>query len=68
MPEQKRYDRLEIDGFWTYVGKKKNNNNVRLMYAYHRGSEEIVAYVWGKWDIKTGGSVEGGDKRAGGKL
>jgi IS1 family transposase len=33
------------------VGKKKNK--VWLVYAYHRESGEIVAYVWGKRDIKT---------------
>ncbi|MDR0707859.1 MAG: hypothetical protein LBF60_08305 [Treponema sp.] len=31
-----RYDRLEADEFWTYVGKKKNK--MRLIYAYHRES------------------------------
>jgi serine kinase of HPr protein (carbohydrate metabolism regulator) len=44
-PKKNRYDCLEIDEFWTYVGKKKNK--VRLIYAYHRESGEIVAYVWG---------------------
>jgi hypothetical protein len=34
------YDCLEIDEFWTYVGKKKNK--VWLIYAYHRESGEIV--------------------------
>jgi IS1 family transposase len=28
-------------------------NKVWLIYAYHRESGEIVAYVWGKRDIKT---------------
>jgi IS1 family transposase len=50
-PQRSHYDCLEIDEFWTYVGKKKNK--VWLIYAYHRGSGEIVAYVWGKRDIKT---------------
>jgi IS1 family transposase len=50
-PKQTHYDRLEVDEFWTYVGKKKNK--VWLIYAYHRGSGEIVAYVWGKRDLKT---------------
>jgi IS1 family transposase len=50
-PEQSHYDRLETDEFWTYVGKKKNK--VWLIYAYHRESGEIVAYVWGKRDLKT---------------
>ncbi|MDR0375324.1 MAG: IS1 family transposase, partial [Treponema sp.] len=38
-PKQSHYDCLEIDEFWTYVGKKKNK--VWLIYAYHRGSGEI---------------------------
>ena len=50
-PKRTHYDCLEIDEFWTYVRKKKNN--VWLIYAYHRGSVEIVAFVWGKRDIKT---------------
>jgi IS1 family transposase/transposase-like protein len=50
-PKKTYYDCLEIDEFWTYVGKKKNK--VWLIYAYHRESGEIVAYVWGKRDIKT---------------
>jgi hypothetical protein len=49
--EKKHHDCLEIDEFWTYVGKKKNK--VWLIYAYHRESGEIAAYVWGKRDIKT---------------
>ncbi|GHU12328.1 hypothetical protein FACS1894161_0310 [Spirochaetia bacterium] len=50
-PRQTHYDCLEIDEFWTYVGKKQNK--VRLIYAYHRETGEIVAYVWGKRDLKT---------------
>jgi hypothetical protein len=50
-PKQRHYDRLEVDEFRTYVGKKKNK--IWLIYAYHRGSGEIVAYVWGKRDLKT---------------
>jgi IS1 family transposase len=49
-PKQSRYDRLEIDEFWTYEGKKKNK--VWLIYAYHRGSGEIVAYERGKRKLK----------------
>ena len=49
--KQKHYDRLEIDEFWTYVGKK--SNKIWLIYAYHRDTGEIVAFVWGKRDIKT---------------
>jgi transposase-like protein len=40
-PKRTRYDCLEIDEFWWYVGKKKNK--VWLIYAYHRESGEIVA-------------------------
>ena len=40
-----------MDEFWTYVGKK--SNKVWLIYAYHRESGEIVAYVWGKRNLKT---------------
>jgi IS1 family transposase len=42
---------LEVDEFWTYVGKK--SHKVWLIYAYHRESGEIVAFVWGKRDLKT---------------
>jgi IS1 family transposase/transposase-like protein len=50
-PKRKHYNALEIDEFWTYVGIKKNK--LWLIYAYHRGSREIVAFVWGKRDLKT---------------
>jgi IS1 family transposase/transposase-like protein len=50
-PKQRHYDILEVDEFWTYVGKKSNKK--WLIYAYHRGSGEIVAYQWGKRDYKT---------------
>jgi transposase-like protein len=50
-PRQRHYDRLEADGFWTYVGNKKNK--VWLIYACHRETGEIVAYVWGKRNTKT---------------
>ncbi|MDR2151011.1 MAG: hypothetical protein LBO67_09465 [Spirochaetaceae bacterium] len=36
---------------WKYVGEKKNK--VWLIYAYHRESGEIVAFIWGKRDLKT---------------
>jgi hypothetical protein len=49
-PKQSRYDRLEIDEFWTYEGKKKNK--VWLIYVYHRESGEILANEWGKRDLK----------------
>jgi IS1 family transposase len=50
-PKQTHYDRLEIDEFWTYAGKKKNK--LWLIYAYHRETGEIVAFVRGKRDLKT---------------
>jgi IS1 family transposase len=42
---------LEGDELWTYVGKK--SSKVWLIYAYHRETGEIVAFVWGKRDLKT---------------
>jgi len=50
-PKQSHYSALEVDEFWTYVGKK--TNKVWLIYAYHRESGEIVSYVWGKRNLKT---------------
>jgi IS1 family transposase len=58
-----QYDCLEIDEFWTYVGKKKNK--VWLIYAYHRKSGEIEAYVWGRRDIKTAQKLRKQLKRLG---
>ena len=51
LPEKNHYDTLEIDEIWTFVGSKKNK--VWLIYAYDRGSGEIVTYAWGKRDITT---------------
>jgi IS1 family transposase len=62
-PKQSHYDRLEIDEFWTYVGKKKNK--VWLIYAYHRENGEIVAFVWGKRDLKTAKKLRKRIKRMG---
>jgi len=50
-PKQTHYDSLEVDEFWTYVGNKKNRK--WLIYAYHRATGEIVAFVWGKRNLKT---------------
>jgi len=50
-PAKTHYKCLEIDEFWTYVGRKSNKK--WLIYAYERESGEIVAYVWGKRDLKT---------------
>ena len=49
-PKQAHYDKLEVDEFWTYVGRKKNK--VWLIYAYHRATGEMVAYVWSKRNTK----------------
>jgi IS1 family transposase/transposase-like protein len=51
LPQKSYYECLEVDEFWTYVGSK--SNKVWLIYAYDRESGEIVAYVWGKRDLKT---------------
>ncbi|MBF7694337.1 IS1 family transposase, partial [Acinetobacter pollinis] len=48
---QSHYETLEIDEFWTFVGNKQNKQ--WLIYAYHRETGEIVAYVWGKRDLAT---------------
>ena len=50
-PKKSYYERLEVDEFWTYVYRKKRK--VWLIYAYDRATNEIVAYVWGKRDLKT---------------
>ncbi|STZ07608.1 Transposase and inactivated derivatives [Moraxella caprae] len=50
-PKQQHYDTLEVDEFWTYVGNKKNK--VWLIYAYDKGTGEIVAFVWGKRNLAT---------------
>jgi IS1 family transposase len=50
-PRESYYEQLEVDEFWTYVGKKQNK--VWLIYAYNRVSGEIVGFVWGKRDLKT---------------
>ena len=50
-PKRKHCDCPETDEFWTYAGRK--TNKVWLIYAYHRESGEIAAYVWGNRAIKT---------------
>jgi IS1 family transposase len=62
-PKRTHYDCLEIDEFWTYVGRK--SNKIWLIYAYHRGTGEIVAYVWGKRDLKTAKKLRRRLKRLG---
>jgi IS1 family transposase len=51
LSKQKYYKCLEVNELWTYVGKK--SRKVWLIYAYHRETGEIVAFVWGKRDLKT---------------
>ncbi|KAA6328441.1 hypothetical protein EZS27_022670 [termite gut metagenome] len=50
-PRKSYYETLEVDEFWTYVSNK--SKKYRLIYAYERKGSEIVAYVWGKRDLKT---------------
>ena len=50
-PTQKHYDVLQVDEFHTFVGHKKNK--VWLIYAYHQKTGQMVAFVWGKRDLKT---------------
>ena len=50
-PKQRYYRKLQVDEFWTYVGHKKNK--VWLVYAYDSDTSEIVAFVWGKRNLKT---------------
>ena len=51
LPKESHYDNLEVDEFWTYVGKKQRK--LWLVYAYHRETGEIVAWVWGKRNYTT---------------
>jgi IS1 family transposase/transposase-like protein len=50
-PKRTHYETIEVDEFWTYV--KKKSNKLWLLYAYERESGEIIAYVWGKRNLKT---------------
>jgi insertion element IS1 protein InsB len=50
-PKQDYYEELEVDELWTYVGGKKNKK--WLIYLYHRATGEIVAWVFGKRNLKT---------------
>jgi IS1 family transposase len=50
-PLKQKYDKLEIDEFWSFVGSKKRK--VWLIYAYERASGEIVAWVFGKRNLLT---------------
>ena len=48
-PLQKQYDRVIIDEFWRFVGKRKENKRW-FLYAYAPETDEILAYVWGRRD------------------
>ena len=56
VPKKRYYERLEVDEFWTYVYRKKRK--VWLIYAYDRATNEIVAYIWGKRDLKNGSETK----------
>ena len=49
--KQRYYQKLQVDEFWTYVGDKKTK--VWLVYAYDPDTSEIVAFIWGKRNLKT---------------
>jgi IS1 family transposase len=51
-PKQTHYDTLEVDELWTFVGRKSRRVWL-VVYAYCRESGEIVAFVWGKRNLKT---------------
>jgi IS1 family transposase len=51
-PKQTRYDTLEGDELWTFVGRKSRRVWL-VVYAYCRESGEIVASVWGKRNLKA---------------
>jgi IS1 family transposase/transposase-like protein len=50
-PKKTHYERLEVDGLWTFVGSKSRKK--WLIYAYDRDTAEIAAYVWGDRSAKT---------------
>jgi IS1 family transposase/transposase-like protein len=62
-PQKMHYDKLEADEFWTYIRKKKNK--LWLIYAYCRESGEIIAYAWGKRNLKTAEKLRRAIKRSG---
>jgi hypothetical protein len=43
-PKNPHYDCLEIDEFWTYVGKKKNNGNILLFAVYPLRAADCSLY------------------------
>ena len=52
------YPSLQIDEFWTYVGKRKEGK-IWLLYTYSPEYDEIVAYVTGDRSAKTVGKLYG---------
>ncbi|WP_461257642.1 IS1 family transposase, partial [Treponema sp. R80B11-R83G3] len=60
---KKKYDCLETDEFWTYAGRE--TDKIWLIYAYHRGTGEIAAYVWGGRGLKTAKKLGGRLERLG---
>ena len=50
-PERTHYQTLQVDEFWTFVGKKRNK--AWLVYAWDQESGKMVAHVWGKRDLAT---------------
>ncbi|MDW7695613.1 IS1 family transposase [Flammeovirgaceae bacterium SG7u.111] len=52
-----RHQKVRIDEFWTYVGRKKNKR--WLLYAYGPGSKQILTWQWGKRDTGTARSLYG---------
>ena len=50
-PQLDYYDILKVDELWSYVGSKDQKR--WILYAYHRETGEIVAWVWRKRDTKT---------------
>lgn len=43
LPKLKKYQSLQVDEVWTFVGKKKNKK--WLIYAYSAETKEVVAWV-----------------------
>lgn len=51
LPHHCFYESIEIDEFWTFVGRK--SKRVWLIYAFDRVSKKIISYVWGKRNSET---------------
>ena len=49
VPKHRHYGRLEVDEFWTFVGKKEN----KLWLIYSSETGEINCYEWGGRHLKT---------------